>query len=221
MLKKLQTFIFIFLPLVAQWSMADTSSAVTTPKTETVKETPPAPAAPVYVTFDTSLGSFTIELLPNEAPLTVKNFLFYVDNDFYKDITFHRIIPGFVVQGGGFDKQFRRKQTAAPIVNESNNGLKNLRGTLSMARTNNPNSATSQFFINLVDNRSLDWAPGRPGYAVFAKVISGMDVVDAMTKLEQGKYMGPFINSPNEVVWIKKAIRVPKPDAKAASPAKP
>lgn len=163
-----------------------------------------------YVTMETNLGNLVIKLYPRAAPITVENFLKYVDGGFYEDTIFHRILPGFVVQGGGFDKQFRRKPIARPIRNESNNGLKNLRGSLSMARTNNPNSATSQFFINLVDNQSLDWKPREPGYAVFGELIAGLDVIDAMAKQPQGKYSGPFRNAPNEAISIIKAYRADK-----------
>ncbi len=138
------------------------------------------------VSMKTSLGELTIELYPKEAPETVRNFLEYVDSGFFDGTIFHRVIPGFVVQGGGLTPDMQQKKTRAPITNEADNGLKNLRGTLSMARTANPDSATSQFFINLVDNAFLDFTARTPqgwGYAVFGKVVSGMEVVEEMAKV--------------------------------------
>ncbi|RKP54529.1 peptidylprolyl isomerase [Pararobbsia silviterrae] len=130
------------------------------------------------VLFKTSLGDFTVELDPARAPKTVDNFLTYVKEGHYNGTVFHRVIPGFMVQGGGFTTDLKEKPTHAPIAIESRNGLKNLTGTIAMARTNDPNSATSQFFINVVDNASLDFPqPDGYGYAVFGKVVSGMDVV--------------------------------------------
>jgi peptidyl-prolyl cis-trans isomerase A (cyclophilin A) len=128
----------------------------------------------------TSLGDITIELLEKESPLTVANFKNYVNKGFYSGTIFHRTIPGFMIQGGGFDESFEQKVTDKPVQNESGNGMKNQRGTLAMARTNAPHSATSQFFINVAENDFLNDQPGRPGYAVFAKVVSGMDVVDGI-----------------------------------------
>ncbi len=130
-----------------------------------------------HVLLDTSLGQVTIELNAEKAPVSTKNFLSYVDSGFYNNTIFHRVIPGFMVQGGGFTEQMVQKDTQDPIKNEASNGLQNTRGTLSMARTSNPNSATSQFFINVADNDFLN--PGRDaGYAVFGKVTQGMQVVD-------------------------------------------
>ena len=135
------------------------------------------PAKAPHVLLDTSFGKIEIELDPVKAPISSKNFLDYVDSGFYSNTIFHRVIPGFMVQGGGFTAQMNQKDTRDPIKNEASNGLHNVRGTLSMARTSNPNSATSQFFINVADNAFLD--PGRDaGYAVFAKVVAGTDVVD-------------------------------------------
>ena len=139
------------------------------------------------IRFETTLGNVDIKLLPEEAPLTVENFLSYVRSGFFEDTVFHRIIPGFVVQGGGLTAEMDRKETHAPIRNEADNGLKNRRGTLSMARTQDPHSATSQFFINLSDNAALDYGGGNPGYAVFAEVVAGMEVVDAMARVETGR----------------------------------
>lgn len=144
-------------------------------------------AAHPNIEFKTSLGTIVIELYEDKAPKTVDNFLQYVKDGFYTGTVFHRVVPGFVVQGGGFDKTENQKPTRAPIPNEATNGLKNARGTLSMARTMDPNSATSQFFINLSDNAMLDFREPSPrgiGYAVFGRVVSGMEVVDKMAQAE-------------------------------------
>jgi cyclophilin family peptidyl-prolyl cis-trans isomerase len=153
----------------------------------TLADAAPTPAAksknPV-VEFKTSLGSFKVELYPDKAPITVKNFLSYVDDKFYDGTLFHRVIPTFMIQGGGFEPGMKQKKTKAPIKNESGNGLSNERGTIAMARTSKPNSATAQFFINVKDNAFLDGAEGKAGYAVFGMVVSGMDVVDKIKKVE-------------------------------------
>lgn len=138
------------------------------------------------VVFSTSLGDITIELYPDKAPVTVENFLKYVDDGFFDGTIFHRVIPGFVIQGGGMTEDMTNKPTRAPIKNEADNGLKNLRGTLSMARTQDVSSATSQFFINLADNAFLDHGTRDFGYAVFAKVVEGMDIVDKIASVETG-----------------------------------
>jgi len=141
------------------------------------------------VKVDTNLGSFVIELYPEKAPKTVENFLQYVRDGFYDGTLFHRVIDGFMIQGGGFTPDFERKQTRAPIVNEADNGLKNTRGTIAMARTMDPHSATAQFFINVKDNPFLDHTGKTPrgwGYAVFGKVVEGMDVVDKIRKVRTG-----------------------------------
>lgn len=170
------------------------------------------------VLFETSLGPVTIELYPDRAPATVENFLAYVDSGFYDGTLFHRIVPSFVVQGGGFDTRYEQKPTRKPIANEAGNGLANRRGTLSMARTADPNSATSQFFINLVDNRSLNRGPGGAGYAVFGEVTKGMEIVDQMAAAPQGAHRGLFSNAPNEPIVILRAKRV-APAKPAAAPA--
>lgn len=139
----------------------------------------PAAAGPVFVTIATSKGDILLELDPVKAPISVANFTSYVKKGFYDNTVFHRIVPGFVVQGGGFDAALVQKKTDAPIKNEWRNGLKNARGTISMARTAAPDSATSQFFLNLKDNPALDGANG-PGYAVFGRIVVGLDVLDAM-----------------------------------------
>lgn len=142
------------------------------------------------IRFQTTLGDFSIELFPKEAPITVKNFERYVREEFFDGLIFHRVIPGFVIQGGGMTPDMSQKANHEPIVNEATNGLKNERGSLSMARTNDINSATSQFFINLKDNDFLDHKPGSYGYAVFAKVVDGMDVVDAIAAVKTGRRRG-------------------------------
>jgi cyclophilin family peptidyl-prolyl cis-trans isomerase len=138
------------------------------------------------VVVDTSLGTFKVELDQDKAPTTVKNFLGYVDDKFYDGTTFHRIIPGFMIQGGGMEPGMKPKKTKAPIKNESTNGLANKRGTIAMARTSVPDSATSQFFVNVVDNGFLDkrQAQDGVGYCVFGKVTEGMDVVDKIRNVK-------------------------------------
>ena len=142
------------------------------------------------IRFETSLGSFTVELFEQDAPVTTQNFLDYVDAGHFDGTVFHRVIPGFVIQGGGLGADMRQKPTRPPIRNEADNGLKNRRGTLSMARTNDPHSATSQFFVNLVDNAVLDPGRGGAGYAVFGCVTEGMDVIDRIAAVKTGNKAG-------------------------------
>lgn len=156
------------------------------------------------VEMETSKGTLIIRVDEENAPVTAKNFLQYVSDGFYDGLIFHRVIPNFVIQGGGFNKEMRRSETRAPIKNESDNGLKNLRYSLSMARTNEPDSANSQFFINLKDNAFLDSAEGKVGYAVFGEVIEGQDVVDAIAVVPTGN-VGPFQDVPKEPVIITRA----------------
>lgn len=159
------------------------------------------------VILETSQGNIAIQLYPDKAPITVQNFLSYVDKGFFDGTIFHRVIDGFMIQGGGFSPDMREKPTERPIKNEASNGLSNKRGTISMARTNDPDSATAQFFINLVDNaRGLDPRPGSAGYAVFGEVIEGMDVVDAIAKVRTGT-RGFHQDVPTEPVLIKDAKR--------------
>lgn len=147
-----------------------------------------AQAANPVVVVETSMGSFKVELFQDKAPITVKNFLGYVDDKFYDGTTFHRIIANFMIQGGGYEPGMREKKTKAPITNEAANGLSNERGTIAMARTPDPNSATAQFFVNVKTNDFLDKAKSRDGagYCVFGKVTSGMDVVDKIKDVETG-----------------------------------
>ena len=159
------------------------------------------------IRFETSHGGFTVELLSREAPVTVENFLAYVDEGFFDGTIFHRIVPGFVIQGGGLDKEFLSKQTRAPIQNEAKNGLKNTRGTLSMARTSVVDSATSQFFVNLADNGFLDHSARDFGYAVFGRVTDGMEVIDRIAGVSTGRRKG-YQDAPMEDVLIVSARRV-------------
>jgi peptidyl-prolyl cis-trans isomerase A (cyclophilin A) len=166
------------------------------------------PANP-RVKLETSKGTIVIELDPLKAPITVDNFLGYVKGGFYDGTIFHRVMGGFMIQGGGFTTNMEQKPTNDPIVNEAANGLVNRRGTIAMARTSDPNSATSQFFINLVNNSGLDksQAPDGMGYCVFGKVVQGMSVVDAIAAVQTGN-IGPFQNVPLQPVVIQKATVV-------------
>ena len=162
------------------------------------------------VTLETTLGKVVVELYPDKAPDSVKNFLQYVDDGFYGGTVFHRVIPGFMIQGGGFTAEMRQKPTRPPIRNEAGNGLKNTRGTLAMARTGVVDSATAQFFVNVADNDFLnhrDETPRGFGYAVFGKVVEGMEVVDAVAKVKTGRVSG-FADVPLEPVVIKSARRL-------------
>ena len=157
------------------------------------------------VVMETTLGNITIEMLPDAAPITVENFLQYANDGFFAGTVFHRVIPGFMIQGGGLTANLSEKTTRAPIRNEADNGVTNARGTISMARTNVVDSATSQFFISTVDNaRSLDHRGTSPrdyGYAVFGRVTAGMDVVDAISGVSTTR-QGPHQNVPTEPVVI-------------------
>jgi cyclophilin family peptidyl-prolyl cis-trans isomerase len=160
------------------------------------------------VALDTSQGRIVLELDAEKAPLTVANFLAYVDDGFYAGTVFHRVIESFMIQGGGFTAELQKKDTQAPVLNEAKNGLENERGTIAMARTNDPHSATAQFFINTVDNASLDhpsfdgW-----GYAVFGRVVEGLETVDAIAAVATGRAAG-MSDVPTEAVVIERAARV-------------
>lgn len=158
------------------------------------------------IILSTSMGDLTIELFEAEAPVTTENFLKYVDDGFFDGTIFHRVIPGFVLQGGGMTADMTQKETRPPIKNEAKNGLKNKRGTLSMARTSAIDSATSQFFINLVDNAFLDHSARDFGYAVFAKVVDGMEIVDKIASVATGN-AGMHRDVPLEPVVILSAKR--------------
>ncbi len=157
------------------------------------------------VKLETSMGNIVIELNEQAAPVTVKNFLGYAEEEFYDGTIFHRVIPGFMIQGGGFTTGMEQKETREAIINEAKNGLKNERGTIAMARGGDPNSATCQFFINHRDNGPLNYVENvKPGYAVFGKVIEGMDVVDAIASVVTTTRMG-YDDVPVKPVVIKSA----------------
>ena len=151
------------------------------------------------------MGNIELELYAKRTPKTVENFIAYAESGYYSDTLFHRVIPNFMVQGGGFDKSFTKKPTQKPVRNEANAFIPNLRGTISMARTNDPDSATSQFFINVVDNSSLNKTAYNPGYAVFGKVIKGLDVTDKLSKVKT-KRQGHMADVPVEQVIINKVL---------------
>ena len=189
------------------------------PGKQTVSTAPAAgqPANP-RVLIETSKGNITVELFPANAPRSVANFLGYAKSGFYDGTVFHRVIPGFMIQGGGMTADLAEKPKGPPIPNEADNGLKNLRGTLAMARMDAPDSATSQFFINVADNGFLDHrgkSYGTWGYAVFGQVVGGMDVVDAIVAVPRGS-RGPYDDVPVEPVVMKRVSLLP--DAPAAAP---
>ena len=157
--------------------------------------------ADTIVVLMTTMGNIEIKLATEEAPITTDNFLGYVESDYYDETVFHRVVPEFMIQGGGFIATGKQKITGDPIVLESNNGLKNKRGTIAMARTPDPDSATSQFFINLIDNDFLDYTSTNDGYAVFGEVIEGMDIVDAIGRVKTATF-GLFENWPEEDIVI-------------------
>ena len=174
---------------------------------------PEAPQTPEVanpqIVLETSMGSITIELNREKAPVTVDNFLRYVDEKHYDGTIFHRVIKGFMIQGGGFEPGMNQKATHDQIFNEAANGLKNLRGTIAMARTGDPHSASAQFFINHTDNGALDYTSSTPagfGYCVFGKVVDGMDVVDKIATVATGQ-AGPFGDVPTENIVLKSATR--------------
>ena len=169
------------------------------------------------VVMETSMGSFKIEVFDKEAPLSAENFRDYVRQGFYDNLIFHRVIPRFMVQGGGFSPDYKRKMTQAPIMNEADNGLSNTRGSIAMARTNDPHSATAQFFINVKNNTNLDHTDKTPrgwGYTVFGRVIKGMNTIDKIRKVETGPG-GPFpTDAPRQQVVIKKMTLLDSAPAK-------
>ena len=172
------------------------------------------------VIFHTSLGDMTIELDAEKAPITVQNFLDYVDAGFYDGLIFHRVIAGFMLQGGGMTPDMQQRETRDPIRNEADNGLKNLRGTLSMARTQVRDSATGQFFVNLVDNAFLDHGERDFGYAVFGRVVEGVDVMDKIGAVKTGRKNG-HSDVPLEPILIHSAQRLvstPEPAAESSTP---
>jgi cyclophilin family peptidyl-prolyl cis-trans isomerase len=171
----------------------------------------PAIAANPRVLIKTSNGDIALELEPDKAPATVKNFLAYVDEGFYTGTQFHRVMSGFMIQGGGYMADFAEKNTREPIPNEADNGLKNDRGTIAMARTSNPNSATAQFFVNHADNAFLNHSGKTPqgwGYAVFGHVVSGMDVVDKIAAVPTGVSAKGMADVPKTPVMIERITRI-------------
>ena len=167
------------------------------------------------VKLETSEGDITVMLFADKSPKTVENFLAHVDEGFYENTVFHRIIGNFMVQGGGFDVDLKQKKTERKVINESKNRLHNDRGTLAMARTRDPDSAGSQFFINQRDNPRLDWTPFKPGYTVFGEVITGMRIVDFMASTPTGNAVGktdkgqmPLQNVPLDPIVLLRVTRV-------------
>jgi len=174
-------------------------------------------AAGPTVSLETSMGTIKLELDQDKAPLSVANFVDYVRAGHYDGTIFHRVIPGFMVQGGGMTPSMKEKATRPPVKNEAKNGLRNVRGSISMARTSAPDSATSQFFINVKDNAMLDYGVGGAGYAVFGRVVEGMEVVDRIVAASTTT-KGPHQNVPIEPILIKKASVA---EGAAGAPAKP
>lgn len=204
MRKLLLLSFFLAMPLHA----ADIAPA---PSAPAPSATAPAAVTHPLVELKTNRGVIVLELLPEKAPRSVANFLQYVKDGHYKGTIFHRVIDGFMIQGGGFDSQFHQKITRPPIQNEADNGLKNTVGTVAMARTNNPHSATAQFFINIANNGFLDFRARTDqgyGYTVFGRVRSGMDVVNAIAKSKTGN-MGPYQDVPTEPIVIESATLLP------------
>ncbi|MGI9279712.1 MAG: peptidylprolyl isomerase [Endozoicomonas sp.] len=213
MFKTIKTVLTVSFLLFASQVMAEQKAAV---QTKLASES----VLPVDVVMKTSKGDMTIRLNSEKAPVTVKNFLSYVDKGFYKDVVFHRVMPGFMIQGGGMTADMSEKPTSNPIKNESANGVRNRRGTIAMARTPDPDSATAQFFINLVNNEFLNNRPGRPGYAVFGEVIKGEEVMDEIASVKTGR-RGPHANVPIKSVTILAVERVttaPNKEKKAKQP---
>lgn len=201
-MKKLMTLLFVLL-LGACGQQSETQTTEQNGPTALKDTSNPT------VLMQTSKGDIVIELYPDKAPKTVENFLKYVDDGFYDGTVFHRVIDGFMIQGGGFTPDMTKKETRAPIMNEADNGLRNIIGTISMARTMDPHSATAQFFINVANNTSLDFREKTPrawGYAVFGRVIKGMDVVTAIKGVKTTT-RGVYRDVPAENIIIQKVSR--------------
>jgi peptidyl-prolyl cis-trans isomerase A (cyclophilin A) len=200
--------------------LAQAAAPATAPPAETAPT--PAPSGPLVALEvaqgRTVFGTITIALDPVKAPISVRNFLKYVRAGHYDGTVFHRVMPGFMIQGGGYTPALEEKPTQGPIKNEARNGLRNSRGTVAMARTNDPDSATSQFFINVRDNHRLDFGIGGAGYAVFGQVIEGMDAVDKIAAVPTTS-RGPHQNVPQMAVVIKKVREVKATAAPAPAPA--
>ena len=228
--------------ITASCALAFMPAAVAQEPTAPATAAPEAPVVqaaaatgPVFILLDTTKGAIVLELDPVKAPISVENFLRYVKEGFYNQTVFHRIVPNFVVQGGGYDEKFVQKKTNDPIKNEWTNGLKNMRGSISMARMPLPDTATSQFFLNLKDNPALDGA-NAPGYAVFGKIVVGMDVLAAMGAIPPGHQDATdqigskqaLPNAPSEKVVMRSAAEIDAAaaakmmaEAKAAAPVAP
>lgn len=216
-----------FVRMCASFALAVAATAVCAfaqspaiPATPATPTTPTA-AAPVYVAMTTSKGVIYLELNATKAPVSVANFVDYTKEGFYNGTIFHRVIKTFMIQGGGFTPDMKQKTTKAPITNEWQNGLPNSRGAISMARTNVPNSATSQFFINTVDNKMLDQPRGGAAYAVFGKVIKGLDVVDAIAAVTTGEANGMGDVPKTAVVIEKMEVLAGPPAMDAPAPVSP
>jgi peptidyl-prolyl cis-trans isomerase A (cyclophilin A) len=210
--------------LVLAQAAAPAAQAAPTAQAASETAPKPAPSGP-FVALEvaqgrTSLGTITIALDAEKAPISVKNFLGYVRSGHYEGTVFHRVIPGFMIQGGGFTPELEEKPTRPAIRNEARNGLRNSRGAVAMARTNDANSATSQFFVNLRDNHRLDFGISGAGYAVFGQVVEGMDVVDRIAMVPTTS-RGPHENVPQVGVVIRRARELPPAEAPAAKPAEP
>jgi peptidyl-prolyl cis-trans isomerase A (cyclophilin A) len=205
--------------LVLAATLAQAAASGSAPVTQT-PAAQPAPAGPLValdvVQGRNELGTITIELDPGKAPLSVENFLRYVRAGHYDGTTFHRVMPDFMIQGGGYTPEMEEKPTGPPVPNEARNGLRNSRGTVALARLKDPNSATSQFFINLRDNHRLDFGIDGAGYAVFGRVVGGMDVVDRIA-LVPTTTRGEHENVPQTTVLIRRARELPA----AATPTPP
>ncbi len=214
----IRTSLFSTTLLIGACLLGISGCGASEPGTQTVSTAPAAgqPANP-RVLIETGKGNITLELFPGLAPQSVGNFLNYVKTGFYDGLVFHRVIPNFMIQGGGMTPDMVERPKNAPIRNEADNGLKNLRGTLAMARTGEPHSASSQFFINVADNAFLNHR-GKSfegwGYAVFGQVIDGMDVVDAIAAVPRGE-RGPYGDVPLEPVVMLHVTVLPEPDAQA------
>ena len=213
---------FFSIPLIVAALMLGVSGCgASEPRTQRVS-TAPAPGQPPNprVLIETSKGNITVELFAGNAPRSTENFLGYVQRGFYDGTIFHRVIPGFMIQGGGMTPDMAEKPNGEAIPNEADNGLRNLRGTLAMARTGDPHSATSQFFINVVDNALLDHR-GKSvqgwGYTVFGQVVEGMDVVDAIVAVPRGIW-GPHDDVPVEPVVMRRVSVLPPPTPAGRKP---
>ena len=177
---------------------------------ETGNSVPPTTLKP-RITITTTLGNIEIELAPDKAPLTVRNFLQYADRRYYEGTIFHRVIQGFIIQTGGFDHKLNAFEPGQPVANESVGGLLNIKGSVAMARSHDPDSAKAEFFINLKDNRNFDAKYGNPGYTVFGQVISGMDVVQKIAGSKVEKFNHQFVHWPVEHIEIISIQRSPTP----------